>query len=183
MVSTLKFPFEFSAEKLKNDLRQFNEDEWTPHFNQQYYLGDWSGIAFRATKNARIPLYPDPANTEGFEFTPMLARCAYLPEVLASFHCEMEAVRFLKLGAGSKILEHRDYQLGFEDGVVRIHIPVETNPQVTFYLDGKLLSMREGEAWYLDFNLPHHVENEGTTPRVHLVLDCLLNDWLSEFFN
>ncbi len=88
-ISTLKFPFEFSATKLQNDLKQFDADEWTPHFNQQYYVGDWSGIAFRATKNARISLYPDPANTECFEFTPMLARGADIPEVLESVQCEI----------------------------------------------------------------------------------------------
>ena len=40
--------------------------------------------------------------------------------------------------------------------------------------------MGAGEAWYLDLNRPHRVENEGTVARVHLVLDLLVNDWLEE---
>ena len=44
-------------------------------------------------------------------------------------------------------------KLGFEDGVARIHIPVETNLQVEFRLNGKLLQISEDEAWYLNFNL------------------------------
>jgi hypothetical protein len=40
--------------------------------------------------------------------------------------------------------------------------------------------MKEGECWYHNFNLPHRVANRGTADRVHLVLDCVLNDWLRE---
>jgi aspartyl/asparaginyl beta-hydroxylase (cupin superfamily) len=94
----------------------------------------------------------------------------------------MESARFLRLGAGANIREHRDYQLGFEDGFARIHIPVQTNRQVEFYLDGQSIEMSEGEAWYLNFNLKHRVSNGGETDRVHLVVDCLLNDWLRSFF-
>jgi quercetin dioxygenase-like cupin family protein len=42
--------------------------------------------------------------------------------------------------------------------------------------------MREGESWYVNFNLPHRVLNLGETARVHLVLDCVLNDWLRSQF-
>lgn len=181
MISTLKFPFSFDADKLKNDLRNFAPEDWTPHFNTQYYEGDWSGIALRAAKDAHVQLYPDPSATS-FVDTEMLARCAYIPEVLAAFKCEIESARFLRLTVGSMIREHRDYKLGFEDGFVRIHIPVQTNPKVEFFLDGVSLQMSEGEAWYLNFNLKHSAANRGKEDRVHLVIDCVLNDWLREFF-
>ena len=38
--------------------------------------------------------------------------------------------------------------------------------------------MGEGEAWYLNLNLRHSVVNSGPTPRVHLVIDCVVDDWL-----
>ena len=63
---------------------------------------------------------------------------------------------------------------------MRIHIPVVTNPDVEFFLDGRRIIMGEGECWYLDLNLPHRVQNRGSTDRVHLVIDCQLNDWLRE---
>lgn len=180
MFTKLKFPFNFDAARLKDDLRKFLPADWTPHFNTAYYEGDWSGIALRASKDAALQLYPDPVS-DSYENTEMLARCSYIPEVINAFKCELETVRFLKLAAGAKILEHRDFKLGFEDGVVRVHIPVQTNPQVEFFLNGGLLTMREGEAWYLNFNLPHSVNNRGLNDRVHLVLDCILNDWLRDF--
>jgi aspartyl/asparaginyl beta-hydroxylase (cupin superfamily) len=181
MISILKFPFNFDAEKLKSDLSNFASEDWTPHFNTQYYEGDWSGIALRAAKDANVQLYPDPM-AAAYENTEMLARCAYVPEVLSAFECEIEAARFLRLAAGSNIIEHRDYKLGFEDGFARVHVPMQTNNDVEFYLGGVSLQMNEGEAWYLNFNLPHSVKNGGTEDRIHLVIDCILNDWLREFF-
>jgi len=38
--------------------------------------------------------------------------------------------------------------------------------------------MKAGECWYLDLSLPHWVENHGSTDRVHLVIDCDVNEWL-----
>jgi hypothetical protein len=183
MIPVLKLPFVFDSARLKNDLQSFAPTDWTPHFNTRYYEGDWSGIALRAPKGTAVnQLYPDPTAKDGYAETAMLERCDYIPEVLAAFRCELESARFLRLGAGANIREHRDYQLGYEDGFIRLHIPVQTNSQVEFYLDGQSVEMREGEAWYLNFNLKHSVKNGGASDRVHLVIDCVLNDWLRAFF-
>jgi hypothetical protein len=181
-ISTLKFPFCFDVESLQTDARQFSSEEWIRHFNTQYYQGDWSGVALRAAKGAHVQLYSDPNAKEGFIDTDMMTRCVYVPKVLETFQCEMTSVRFLKLGAGAQIRKHRDYKLGLEDGELRIHIPVLTNPQVEFILDEQKLDLKEGEAWYLNFNLHHSVRNDGTTDRVHLVIDCVVNDWLLSYF-
>lgn len=184
MISALKLPFYFDPQSLKNDLSKFDGADWTPHFNTQYYEGDWSGIALRAVRGAKLGgLYPDPAAAaEGYEDTAHLLRCDYLPEVLKTFECEMESVRLLRLGARARIREHRDYKMSFEDGIARFHIPVQTDPQIEFSLDRKIVEMKEGEAWYLNLNLPHSVVNHGASVRVHLVFDCVVNDWLRGFF-
>ena len=51
-------------------------------------------------------------------------------------------------------------------------------------LGGRRVVMNEGEcAGDNDFNLPHSVANHyGATDRVHLVIDCVLNDWLRALF-
>lgn len=38
--------------------------------------------------------------------------------------------------------------------------------------------MVEGQAWYIDFSLPHRVSNMGDEDRVHLVMDCGVDEWL-----
>jgi hypothetical protein len=181
MVNVLKLPFSYDVAALRADLAVFAPDDWTPHFNKGYYEGDWSGIALRAPENAHMEIYPDPT-AETYVDTVHMKRCRYIPEVIDSFKCTLESARLLRLGPGDRILEHRDFKLSFEDGVARVHIPVKTTPDVEFYLDNTLVRMDEGEAWYLNFNLKHRVTNNGSGERVHLVLDCIVNDWLTRFF-
>jgi hypothetical protein len=182
MTPTLKLPFTFDAERVKAELENFTKEDWTPHFNTQYYEGDWSGIALRAAENAHVALYPDPT-AETYIDTDAMSLCPSVASILATFECPTESVRFLRLGAGASILEHRDYLLSIEDGVARIHIPIKTSTAVEFYLDGKRIEMNEGEAWYLNFNLKHSVENKSSAERIHLVIDCIANDWLRSFFD
>ena len=184
MRPTLKLPFSFDAQPLKAEAESFGPADWTPHFNTGYYEGDWSGIALRAPANAHplLALYPNPT-AETYEDTAALTKCPSVSRVLDRFECPTESVRFLRVGAGSSIREHRDYDLGIEDGLARIHIPIKTSSEVEFYLDGNRVIMNEGEAWYLNFNLPHRVENKGTSERIHLVVDCVANDWLRSFFD
>jgi len=178
MKSSLKLPLRFDPRLLQADLNQILVTEFVPHFNTRYYEGDWSVVPFRSVGGRANHIYPDVTAKNAFADTPLLARCPYIQRVLAAFPCPQQAVRFLRLKAGSSIKEHRDLDLGFEDGEVRVHIPVVTNLDVEFVLNGVRVQMGEGESWYHDFNLPHRVANHGTTDRVHLVLDCVVNDWL-----
>jgi hypothetical protein len=169
---------EFDRHRLRADLDRIDEREWAPHFNAGYYDGEWSGVALRAVEGALDSLYPDPTAPGRFVDTPILQRTPYLRSVLAAFACPLNSVRLLKLTAGSNIQEHRDYQLNHARGEVRIHVPIATNDDVAFFLDGELVPMAEGEAWYLDLELPHRVYNNSREDRVHLVIDCTCNDWL-----
>jgi len=176
--SSLKLDLKFDAAGLQSDLRGMLAGEFIPHFNTAYYEGDWSVLPLRSIGGRADHIYPDPTATHEFADTPLLDRCPQVRAALTAFDCELQAVRFLRLKAGSIIKEHTDYNLGFEDGEVRLHIPVVTNPAVEFVLGGKRIVMKPGEVWYHDFNLPHRVANQGDTDRIHLVLDCFLNDWL-----
>jgi hypothetical protein len=180
MISNCKLPFAFDPTLLKADLQQIMPDEWVGHFNTGYYEGQWTGVALRSVGGVSTKLYPDPTATGPFADTAILDRCPTLRDVLTTFKCPLLTVRLLKLAAGSIIREHRDYNLGYEDGEIRLHIPVTTNADVEFFLDGHRIEMHEGECWYLNFNLPHRVRNRGATDRIHLVIDCLVDDWLRQ---
>ncbi len=177
----VKLPMVFDAASVAQDLSKFTSDDWEPHFNKQYYEGDWSGIALRAPLNANVnvTLYPDPT-AESYADTNALVRCPAVAEILKEFKCETEAVRFLRLGAGAVIREHRDYKLSADDGLARVHVPIKTSPEIEFYLGGERVVMKEGEAWYLNFNLPHSVRNNTVHVRIHLVIDCVVNDWFRD---
>lgn len=175
-----KLPLSFDAERLSGDAAKFAAGEWQPHFNIHNYQGEWSVVPLRAVKGGLTAIFPEPNAPEGYVAMPQMERCEYVPELLRSFECELQTVRFLKLAAGSQIRRHRDYELGLEDGFVRVHVPAITNPQVEFTLDDDLVTMLPGEAWYMNVNFHHSVVNAGSTDRIHLVVDCVVNDWMRE---
>ena len=182
MISTYKLPFSFDAQLLQSDLQRIMPEEWVAHFNQGYYKGEWSGVALRSAGGVASHINPEPLSQEPFRETPVLDQCPNVRALLETLKCPLRSVRFLKLAAGSRIKEHRDNDLGFESGQVRLHIPVTTNPRVKFFLDAHRILLNEGECWYLNFSLPHWIENGGDSDRVHLVIDCVLDEWLREFF-
>lgn len=182
MPDRLRLPLQFDAAGLQADLARMTAEDWVPHFNTREFEGEWSGVAFRSVDGVERRLYPDPAAQGRFADTPALERCPSVRQVLATFACPVQSARFLKLAARARIREHRDYRLGYADGEVRLHIPVTTHPGVAFFLAGQRVVMAEGECWYLDVNQPHRVENPGPTERVHLVVDCVVDDWLRALF-
>jgi len=178
VLASTRLPWPIDARLLRMDLHALAPDAWVPHFNTACYDGEWSGVALRSVGGQIGRLYPDPTLGAAFADTPQMVHCPGVQAVVAQLRCPLLAVRFLRLGPGSRIREHSDLNLGFEDGEVRIHVPVATDPTVEFRLDGQKIEMAEGEAWYLNLNLPHGVTNLGSQPRIHLVIDCVVNEWL-----
>src|SRR5262249_54557046 len=115
--------------------------------------------------------------------TPLLAQCPAIAQLLASLECPVHLARLLNLKPGAVIHPHRDVELAFENGEARIHIPIFTNPEVEFIIDEQRVSMEEGSVWYINANLTHRVANRGDKDRIHLVVDCLVNDWLRDQFS
>ena len=56
---------------------------------------------------------------------------------------------------------------------LRIHIPIITNPEVSFTCGDETVHMAAGECWLLDSFFRHSVDNRGSETRVHLVLDTV----------
>jgi hypothetical protein len=177
----LKLPLTFDPRPLQDDVSKLTPEDWRPHFNQRQYEGDWSGVALRGNPGSHMPLFPDPTRSD-FVDLPVLDRCPNIRNVLAAFQCPLHIVRLLRLSAGSVIREHSDFDLSYEDGNLRLHIPVFTNPKVEFAVASEPLPLREGECWYINFSLPHRIHNLGDTDRIHLVIDCELNPWLDTMF-
>ena len=178
----LRLPLSFDPVRLERDLEALSGVAWIEHFVKQNYDGDWSVIPLRGVAGATHPvmmIYANPTATE-FADTPMLAPCPYFREVLAAFACELQCVRLMRLTPGSVIKEHDDGDLDAANGVARIHIPVTTNAGVEFELNRRRIVMAPGSAWYLRLSDPHRVANKGTTDRVHLVIDAVVNDWLTD---
>lgn len=87
--------------------------------------------------------------------------------------CPLLKVRLMRLEPLSQIGEHRDAFVG--DGYVfRLHIPLRTNPEVTFTVNGRGYHMAPGRVYSVDVTQLHSVANASRTEdRVHLVFDVL----------
>ncbi|MDG2533204.1 aspartyl/asparaginyl beta-hydroxylase domain-containing protein [Sphingomonas sp. HITSZ_GF] len=176
----IRLPFAFDPAPLVADVAALERGDFTTHFVQQNFEGDWSALPLRAAASARHPIqmiYSPPDET-AFVDTPWRARMPALSAVLRAFRCPVRSARLMRLAAGSVIKEHRDLDLDVAEGFARIHVAVVTNADVDFRLNGTRVAMAPGEAWYLRLADPHSVVNGGTTPRIHLVMDVVVDDWL-----
>jgi hypothetical protein len=176
-----RLPFTFNVALLQQEVHALSRQHWKLHYQTKHYEGDWSAIPLRSIEGKEDNIFVSPEEHANYRGTVYLAGCPYLQEVLSSFKCTLLSVRLLKLAAGAFIKEHRDADLAFEKGEIRVHIPVQTNNEVEFILDGERMYLKEGECWYMNFNLPHSINNKSDKDRIHLVIDAEVNEWVSEW--
>jgi hypothetical protein len=178
----------YDVDRLAADVRTLRTDPWLA----QKSIGQ-DGVIRRSTVDWTIlPLRSaggDPERTDAggaglaeHAETPHLARAPYLTEVLRGFPVPLLAARLMALGPGTRVREHRDAKCGLPWGLVRLHVPIVTNPAARVVIDGHDYHWDAGRLWFGDFDRPHFVSNDGTESRVHLVLDCLVTDALLELF-
>jgi hypothetical protein len=180
----LRLPLTFDPDGLSRDLEALSSHAWTSHFVRANYDGDWSAIPLRAPSGETHPIRMIASHPGHIDFvdTPLLDHCPAFAAVLRALHCPLRSVRLMRLAPGSVIKEHTDPDLGFEDGFVRLHVPVATHERVDFFLNGSRVAMEAGSCWYLRLSDPHRVVNGGPSARVHLVIDGVVNDWVSAMF-
>ncbi|MBL7703168.1 MAG: aspartyl/asparaginyl beta-hydroxylase domain-containing protein [Ferruginibacter sp.] len=182
IIKYLQLPFFFDVAFLQKDADALSAMQWLPHYQVKHYEGEWSAIPLRSIAGKTDNIIISPNDNSNYQDTVFLESSPYLKKVLQTFECPLLAVRLLKLNAGSIIKEHRDAELNFEKGEIRLHIPVYTHADVEFMLDKESMTPKEGECWYMNFNLPHSLNNKSNINRVHLVIDALVNDWVKEIF-
>lgn len=179
MLHAQRLPLQFDPAPLQAGLDAYRDDEWIDHFVPDNYEGRWRVLPLRAPAGETHPIrlaYPDPTATQ-FVDTAWLGRApAYRAAIdaIRGLGGAPQAARLMSLGAGSRILPHRDHDLAAEEGVARLHVPVCTNEQVDFRVGGQRVVMAAGECWYLRLVEEHSVVNGGETDRVHLVVDVEL---------
>ena len=114
-----------------------------------------------------------------FDYKPVLNNKKLLDLVVPIFDYlrvihdgEIAKSMFVKLRAGKNINEHSDAGL-YLNMAKRHHIPIITNDEVWFYIDGHKKNLRQGEIWQIDNSKLHKVENPSNQDRVHLIVDVI----------
>ena len=178
MQVSYQLPLNFDPHLLKNELNHIESEQWFDHFVKIHYEEGWQGIALRSADGTAFNL----ASAPTYQDTAILSMCPYFDQVLKSFKCSLCRVRLLKLKAGSIIKEHIDPGTGREQPELRIHIPIITSPEIEFYCDGQRIIMESGKVYFIDTSFTHCVLNKSDIDRVHLVIDCAVNEWLRSLF-
>ena len=178
IAESARLPLNFDVAAMAAEVAAIPSSAWVPHFNTATYDGEWSGLALRSMGGNTTQLYPGATANGPFSDTGLLAALPAHQGALAQFRCPLLSARLLALAPRAVIKEHSDYRLNWQDGEARVHVPVLTGEGVEFFLNGRPVTMSAGEAWYLDLSLPHRAANRSDRRRVHLVVDCVVNDWL-----
>ncbi len=79
-------------------------------------------------------------------------------------------VMLAKMDPGGEILLHVDSEpaSGFPH---KIHVPLQTNPRVKFYVKPYYYHFQVGKAYEVNNRIGHAVKNDGDTSRVHLIFE------------
>jgi aspartyl/asparaginyl beta-hydroxylase (cupin superfamily) len=83
---------------------------------------------------------------------------------------------FYYLDPRAKIHPHRDLTGASLNNRIRFHVPVITNDDVKFIVDGNVVNMLPGSLRCLDTSYVHQVENGGKISRVHIVIECKISN-------
>jgi hypothetical protein len=157
-----RLPVRFDAARLAAEVAALPATAWQPHPNQIAGNSCVRLVSVEGGENDDVngPMQP----------TPHLERLPYVHQVLASFGVVWSRSRLMRLAAGADVPAHSDINHHWFYRV-RLHVPVLTRPQVSFYCEQERVHMAPGEAWVFDNWRQHRVENRSDSERIHLVAD------------
>ena len=176
----IRLPRTYDVDRLVNDLQILRDVKSAPQPGP-YHAGEWTGIALHSM-GGKDSVFPSAAGMDRYEDTENLRRTPYFKQILDELACPKEVVRILFLPPGGYIKDHFDFHTSFQFGLLRLHIPVITDPNVHFIIDGERMDWKPGELWYGDFSKVHSVKNDSQIVRVHIVIDVQINDFLLSLF-
>lgn len=160
----LKLPIEFDADALAAEVGALPDSAWVPH-----------PTGFKGNEAVRL-ITPGGQETDDLDGqmapTEHLLACPYIMELMGELDLVWGRSRLMGLRAGGEVPRHVDTHYYWRTHW-RIHIPVITNPDVTFTCGGETVHMAAGECWLFDSFRWHRVHNGGEQQRIHLVLDSV----------
>lgn len=104
-------------------------------------------------------------------------KLGYIEELMSN-NFDLDQLRFARLTRlmpGTVVVPHRDY-LELKRDLVRIHVPLETDPEAYTSEEETIYRMGFGEVWFLDATKVHSIANFSKSNRTHLLLDFGADD-------
>jgi len=176
--------------RLKNEVEAFG----TARFSTKKKMGlkgqksgggaydGWNGVPLRSWNGddsiEGLKYMGSPGN-QGFDVqdTPALFHLPYVRELISNieskFHSKVCFTRLMRLNAKGFIAPHNDRSKEHvARDLVRMHIPVITNPNVFFEVEGECYHLSSGNFYFTDTIAIHSVLNNSDEDRLHIILDC-----------
>ena len=176
----VRLPRTYDVDSLVRDLRVLRDVPSAPQPGP-YHKGEWTGIALHSM-GGKDSVFPSSPGMDRYRGTEHLLHTPYFKSILDELECPKEVVRILFLPPGGHINNHFDFHTNFQFGLLRLHIPILTHPDVAFTIDGQRMNWKAGELWYGDFSRVHSVKNDSQIVRVHMVIDVQINDFVLSLF-
>ena len=165
----LRLPIGFCPDTLEAEVKALPPSAWVPH-----------PTGFPGSEAVRLvtPCGEPTDDVEGpMRPTEQLLQCPYIMQIMAELDGVWGRSRLMGLASGGQVPEHVDAHYYWRTHL-RIHIPVITNPGVTFTCGDRTVHMAAGECWVFDSFRLHEVHNRGAEARIHLVLDTIPTEGL-----
>lgn len=167
----LQLPIRFCPDTLAAEVRALPCEAWVPHpqgfaGNDAVPLVTPGGHSSNLVKGAMGP-------------TEHLLRCPYIMALMAELGGVWGRSRLMGLEPGAEVPPHVDIHYYWRTHT-RIHIPVITSPAVQFTCGGETAHMAAGECWVFDSFRRHDVQNRGGKRRIHLVIDTVGGEHLTQ---
>jgi hypothetical protein len=158
---------------VQSEVAQLDE-QWTSVYSD-YHTGGWQTLSLlNSTSRPTDTVIEDCDPVE----TSLLKKMPATRALLHRLGFEYMWARLARLEPSAFMHEHRDYQELKDVRRLRLHIPVITNPFSSIIIDSTRIHLALGHIWKLNPIHRHAAGNFGKEARVHIILDCYVDDAL-----
>lgn len=119
---------------------------------------------------------PEYRDDDNDELNPRKCFSGYVLDVVKSLPFRSKKWLVTIHPPGTKLITHQD-----ASDKLRIHIPIITNNNSNWIIDGEEFHMEPGWAYLVNTTLPHSVENKGSTLRIHIYGKVWTDDIIRHF--
>jgi len=184
--SCKRLPLTIDTEKLTHEVYAIPTELWNETRSQIHR--DVNAIFFKG--------YP-PVQRKPDDEREILAELPYLKEIINHIipGKTPRKCTAVKLKQNGYVRMHRDgwvddkenddlYFYDYFNSTIRIHIPIVTNKEATFFCNGSFFHMAEGEVWAVNNTNDHAViNNHSTMERTHIIVDIEPDEELIQLVN
>jgi hypothetical protein len=171
----------FNTNNIKNELLSYNE-EWfldtsrqelgSVHIKTQMYRVCQTDYNWKPGTPIETTYHNSLKNDDSKKELELIFN-----ELEAYYSGKIIRCEFIKMLPQSEILKHVDggALLAYSR---RCHIPITTNPNITFTVMNNTIHMIESNWYEINNQMPHSVSNPTNTERIHLIIDILPDEML-----